>query len=101
MSAAADTLGGPRSGSGALEGCESRRGGQPSGQHDGARHADALVLEVKLRQAFEAQRGERNGGEVGQRGILEHDLGELLGDLPDLPAFPSPRKPTKITGMPR
>ena len=28
-----------------------------------------------------AGRGERNGAEVGQRGVLEHDLGELLGPV--------------------
>ena len=62
----------------ALERRERRRRGQQLAQHDRSRHADALVLQVELRDAVLAQRGERDPAEVGHTGMLEHRHGQIL-----------------------
>ena len=57
---------------------ERRRRGQQLAQHDRSRHADALILQVELRDAVLAQRGERDLAEVGHTGVLEHRVGQLV-----------------------
>ena len=69
------TLGG---GGGALERRERRRRGQQLAQHDRSRLADALSLQVELRDAVLAQRGERDPAELGYRGVIQHHLGQIL-----------------------
>ena len=57
-----------------------RRGrGQQLTQHDRSRHADALHLQVELRDAVLAQRGERDPAEVGHRGVIQHHRGQMVG----------------------
>ena len=63
---------------GALERGECRRRGQQLAQHDRSRHADALVLQVELRDAVLAQGGEWDPAEVGHTGVLEHHVGQLV-----------------------
>ena len=62
----------------ALERRERRRRGQQLAQHDRSRLTDALVLQVKLRDAVLAQGGERDPAEVGHTGVLEHHRGQTL-----------------------
>ena len=63
---------------GALERGERRRRGQQLAQHDRSRLADTLMLQVELRDAVLAQRGERDPAEVGHTGVLEHRRGQIL-----------------------
>ena len=60
----------------ALEQGERRRGGQQLAQHDRSRLANALVLQVELRDAVLAQVDERDPAEVGHNGVLQHHLGQ-------------------------
>ena len=64
---------------GALERGECRRRGQQLAQHERSRHADALVLQVELRDAVLAQGGERDPAEVGHRGVIQHHRGQMVG----------------------
>ena len=63
----------------ALERRERRRGGQQLAQHDRSRRANALSLQVELRDAVLAQGDERDPAELGHYGVLEHHLGQSLG----------------------
>ena len=63
---------------GALERRERRRRGQQLAQHDRSRFADAIALQVELRDAVLAQGGEWDPAEVGHTGMLEHHVGQLL-----------------------
>ena len=65
----------------ALERRECRRRRQQLAQHDRSRHAKALVLQVELRDAVLAQRGEWDPAEVGHRGVLEHHRGQMVGGV--------------------
>ena len=67
-----------RAGRRALQRLESARGGQQAAQHDRARHADALALQVELLKAILAQRGERDLAEAGQLRVLKRRLGQAL-----------------------
>ena len=62
----------------ALEQRERRRRGQQLAQHDRSRRANALLLQVELRDAVLAQGDERDPAEVGHTGVLEHHVGQLL-----------------------
>ena len=64
---------------GALERGERRRGGQQLAQHDRSRHANALPLQVKLRDAVLAQGDKRDPTEVGHDGVLQHRFGQMVG----------------------
>ena len=64
-----------------LERGESGRAGQQAAQHNRSRHTNTLVLQIELGQAILAQRGERDAAEVGQRGVLEHHLGQTRGAI--------------------
>ena len=64
---------------GVLERGERRRGGQQLAQHDRSRLADALALQVELRDAVLAQGDERDPAEVGHNGVLQHHFGEMGG----------------------
>ena len=64
--------------SGALQRCECQRRGQQLAQHDCSRHANALALQVKLRDAVLAQGDERDPAEVGHDGVLEHHRDQIL-----------------------
>ena len=66
---------------GVLQTRQRRCRGQQLAQHDHIRHADALTGQVELSDAIFAQRDERDAAEVGQRGVLEHYLGQLLGSV--------------------
>ena len=65
-------------GGGAPERFECHRRGQQLAQHDRSRRADALVLQVELRDAVLAQGDERDPAEVGHAGVLEHHHGQIL-----------------------
>ena len=65
-------------GGGALERLDRRRGGQQLAQHDRSRHADALAVQVELRDGVLAQRDERDPAEVGHTGMLEHHRGQII-----------------------
>ena len=78
LSRGADTKANTLRGGGALERLDRRRRGQQLAQHDRSRHADALMLQVELRDAVLAQRGERDPAEVGHTGVLEHHRGQTL-----------------------
>ena len=45
------------------------------------RHANALALQVKLRDAVLAQGDERDPAEVGHNGMLQHHLGQMVGGV--------------------
>ena len=66
---------------GALERGECRRRGQQLAQHDRSRLADALPLQVELRDAVLAQGGERDPAEVGHTGVLQHNFGQMVGSI--------------------
>ena len=68
-------------GGGALERLDRRRRGQQLAQHDRSRHADALALQVELRDAVLAQGDERDPAEVGHNGMLQHHLGQMVGGV--------------------
>ena len=72
----ADTKANTLRGSRALERCERRRGGQQLAQHDRSRHANALPLQVKLRDAVLAQGDKRDPAEISHNGVLQHHLGQ-------------------------
>ena len=50
-------------------------------QHDCPRHTNALVGKIELSDGVLAQGDERNAAEVGQRCVLEDDLGQFLGAI--------------------
>ena len=62
-----------------LQRCECRRRGQQLAQHDRSKLADSLALQVELRDAVLAQRGERDPAEVRHTGVLEHRRGQMAG----------------------
>ena len=66
-------------GGGALERLDCRRRGQQLAQHDRSRHADALIVQVELRDGVLAQGDERDLAEVGHNGMLQHHLGQMVG----------------------
>ena len=69
-------------GSRALERCQSRCRRQQLAQDDYSRHADALLIEVELRDAVRTQRGERDSAEVSHNGaVLEHRRRQSVGRL--------------------
>ena len=76
MSAGSDTKANTRGG--ALERRERRHRGQQLAQHDRSRLADALTLQVELRDAVLAQGVERDPAEVGHNRVLEHRRGQIL-----------------------
>ena len=76
MSTGSDTKANTRGG--ALERRERRHRGQQLAQHDRSRLADALTLQVELRDAVLAQGDERDPAEVGDTGVLEHHVGQLV-----------------------
>ena len=57
VSMGADTKANTLRGSGALQRCECHRRGQQLAQHDRSRYADAVVIQVELRDAVLAQGG--------------------------------------------
>ena len=65
-------------GGGALERLYRRRRGQQLAQHDRSRHANALIVQVELRDGVLAQRDERDPAEVSHTGVLEHHRGQIL-----------------------
>ena len=65
-------------GGGALERLDRRRRGQQLAQHDRSRHANALLVQVDLRDGVLAQRDERDPAEVSHTGVLEHHCGQIL-----------------------
>ena len=68
-------------GSRALERCQSRCRRQQLAQDDYSRHADALLIEVELRDAVRTQRGERDSAEVCHEAVLEHRRRQCVGRL--------------------
>ena len=65
----------------ALQRLERRRGGHQAAQNDRSRDADALVFQIELRDAVFTQRDERDAAEIGQRGRLEHHLGQIRSSV--------------------
>ena len=57
------------------------RGGQEAAEYDCTRYADALAVPIEVSDAVLTQRDEWNAAEVGERGVLEHHLGQLLGTI--------------------
>ena len=74
----ADTKANTLRGGGALERLDRRRRGQQLAQHDRSRRANALLLQVELRDAVLAQGDERDPTEVVHTGVLEHHRGQIL-----------------------
>ena len=68
-------------GSCALQRFECHRRGHQLAQHDRSRHADALALQVELRDAVLAQGDERDPAEVRHEGVLEHHRGQILRSI--------------------
>ena len=64
---------------GVLQRLESRGGWEEATQYDRPGHADALVAQIELDDGVLAQRDERNAAEIGQRGVLKDNLGQILG----------------------
>ena len=61
-----------------LERFHRRRGRQKVAEYDRTRHADALVVQIEVRNAVLTQRDEWDAAEVSQRRVLENHLGQLL-----------------------
>ena len=78
MSRGADTNASACGAACAPERRERRGRGQQLTQHDRSRHADALHVQVELRDAVLAQGYKRNPAEVGHDGVLEHHRGQIL-----------------------
>ena len=66
---------------GVLQRLESRGGWEEATQYDRPGQADALVAQIELGDGVLAQRDERNAAEIGQRGVLKDDLGQILGAI--------------------
>ena len=62
---------------GVLERFQRRCGRQEAAEYDCTRHADALALQIEVRDAVLTQRDEWDAAEVSQRRVLEHHLGQL------------------------
>ena len=76
MSTGADTNASACGAACALERRERRRRGQQLAQHDRSRRANALSLQVELRDAVLAQGDKRDPAEISHNGVLQHHLGQ-------------------------
>ena len=65
----------------ALQGLQRSRSRHQSAQNNCSRHTDTLIVQIKLRHTVFAERDERDAAEIGQRGVLEHHLGQTLSSF--------------------
>ena len=66
---------------GVLEVFQRRCGRQKAAEYDCTRHFNAFAVQTELGENVLAQGNERDAAKVGQRGVLEHNFGELLGPV--------------------
>ena len=66
---------------GVLERFQRHRGRQEAAEYDCTWLADALLPQIKVRNAVLTQRDEWDAAEVSERRVLEHHLGQLLRSI--------------------
>ena len=66
---------------GVLERFQRHRGRQEVAEYDCTRHADALTVQIEVRNAVLTKRDEWDAAELSQRRVIKHHHGQLLRSI--------------------